>query len=209
MFEETRRSLGLYVARFRLRKAPRDIIAFSSVLRAAKRALLIMPLGDGQFLPTVAVIDVLRRKFGERNLTVVIDGHGAEAQRALPQSMFIHLHEGDLNGLFLPHTNVLWQIAQRTYDVAIDLNLDLVLPSGYICRASTASVRVGFMRKQADVFYNFQIRPDPTLSKKLIYDRLAKCFKTVSSNIPEQTQSSPGHIHGQKYPGCVDTFREP
>ena len=176
MFENARRTLGLQVARFRLRNAPRDVVAFSIALSCAKRALLIMPFGDGEFLPMVMVIDMMRRKFGERNLTVVTDGRAMEVHRALPHSSFIRLLSTDLNALFLPHKNALHQVIQNSYDVAIDLNLDLVLPSGYICRASAATVRIGFVRKQADMFYNFQIRPDPTLSRKLIYDRLAKCL---------------------------------
>jgi ADP-heptose:LPS heptosyltransferase len=177
MFEHTRRTLGFHVARFRLRKEPRDVVAFTIELSCAKRALLIMPLGGAEFLPTVLVIDMLRRKYGERNLTVVTDRQGIEVHRALPHSTFIHLLNTDLNALYLPHRNVLHQITQNSYDVAIDLNLDLILPSGYICRASAATVRIGFVRKHADVFYNFQIRPDSTLSRKLVYDRLAKCLQ--------------------------------
>jgi len=177
MFENARRTLGLQIARFRLRNAPHEVVAFTAALGCAERALLIMPLGNGEFLPTVMVIDMLRRKYGERNLTVVTDGRGSEVNRALPHSTFIRLLNTDLNALFLPHTNVLHQIRQSSYDVAIDLNLDLVLPSAYICRASSAIVRIGFVRKHADVFYNFQIRPDPTLSRRVIYDRLAKCLQ--------------------------------
>jgi len=177
MFEHTRQLLGYHVARFRLRKEPRDVVAFINAFSSAKRALLIMPLGGAEFLPTVIVIDMLRQKYGERNLTIVTDGRGTEAHRALPHSTFIHLLKTDLNSLFLPHRNVLLQITQNSYDVAVDLNLDLMLPSGYICRASGAQVRIGFVRKHADEFYNFQIRPDPTLSRRLIYDRLAKCLQ--------------------------------
>jgi hypothetical protein len=38
-------------------------------------------------------------------------------------------------------------------------------------------VRVGFVSKRADVFYNFQIQRDPALNRQLIYDRLAKCLQ--------------------------------
>jgi ADP-heptose:LPS heptosyltransferase len=78
---------------------------------------------------------------------------------------------------YLPRADFINSIKQKRYDLAIDLNLDLVLPSGYICKASGATVRVGFNQEHADVFYNFQIKPDPTLGRKLIYDRLVQCLQ--------------------------------
>jgi ADP-heptose:LPS heptosyltransferase len=177
MFDVTRQALGLQVARFTFRKVPKRVIVFTSALSTAKRALLIMPFDDQEGIPTGLVLSMLRRMYGDNNLTVVMNSHLLKVERSLPQSKFIFLTPADLNALFLPRRHILQQIQQNSYDVAVDLNLDLVLASAYICKASAAHVRVGFVSKQADIFYNLQIKPDPTLSKKLIYDRLATCLQ--------------------------------
>jgi hypothetical protein len=67
-------------------------------------------------------------------------------------------------------------VKDRQYDVAVDLNLDFLLPSGYICKASTARIRVGFARPGADLFYNFQVKFEAS-STAAMYDRLASCLK--------------------------------
>jgi ADP-heptose:LPS heptosyltransferase len=109
-------------------------------------------------------------------ITVVSGLHEVDVMRILPRSHFLHFHEHEINAFFLPRRELLRRATSRRPDVAIDLNLDFVLPSAYICRVSGARIRVGFARKHADIFYNFQIRPDPTLARKLIYDRLAGCL---------------------------------
>jgi ADP-heptose:LPS heptosyltransferase len=153
------------------------MIPFGTAVSAARSALLIMPFNPGQFLPTVTVISTLRERFGDQNITVITGGRGMEVAHMLPRGKFIHVLKTDLNLLFLPSRYILKQITERPYDLAIDLNLDLVVPSGYICRASGARVRVGFVSRYADAFYNFQVKPDTTLGQKLIYDRLANSLK--------------------------------
>jgi len=78
---------------------------------------------------------------------------------------------------YLPPKKVIAQVAQRQYQLAVDLNLDNILPSGYICKASGARVRVGFASRYADVFYNFQVRLDPSSPRGHAYDRLMECLR--------------------------------
>jgi ADP-heptose:LPS heptosyltransferase len=177
MFEATRRTLGLFRARLTFRRSPADVVQFTSVISTAKRALLIMPFVEEESIPTGLVISMLKRMYGDANLTVVLNSHLGNLGRSLPGCRFILINPGDLDALFLPRKYILRQVQDRSYDVAIDLNLDLVVASAYSCRASAARVRIGFAGSQADIFYNLQIKPDPTLSKKLIYDRLATCLQ--------------------------------
>ncbi|MEK9138062.1 MAG: hypothetical protein AAB393_13125, partial [Bacteroidota bacterium] len=140
-------------------------------------ALVVMPLAEQDLLPTRRVIEMLRSRFREEDITVVTGDHGLEIVRLLPRSQFIHLLKPQVSYFFIPRPDFIGSLSRKRYDLAIDLNLDFVLPSGYICRASGATIRVGFSHKQADVFYNFQVKPDPTLGRKLIYDRLVQCLE--------------------------------
>jgi ADP-heptose:LPS heptosyltransferase len=174
ILEFPRRYVGLQIARFRLRKSREKVISFTESITAARHALLVMPFERAQLLPTVMVLDMLKKKFREENITVVTAAQSAEAVRFLPRARFVRVLPKDLSLFFLPRKSLLQLLAKREYDVSIDLNLDLVLPSGYICKESKARVRIGFAGRGADTFFNFQVQPDPTKEKRMIYDRLAK-----------------------------------
>ncbi|MGA9116768.1 MAG: hypothetical protein WB626_08340 [Bacteroidota bacterium] len=173
-FPGLRMAAGVRLARFRWRKTPDTLVSFTGALSRARTALLIMPLKRREFLPALGVIELLRERIPERGVTILSDDHGREAMRALPFGHFIHLLEEDLTPLYLPRQPMLNRVLQQKFDIAIDLNLDLILPSAYICRASDARVRVGFAREGSDPFYNLQIQPDRTLPRKHLYDRMAK-----------------------------------
>ncbi len=172
-----RQSFGVLLARWHFRRSQDDVVSFTNAISSAHRVLLIMPLGSEDLLPTLQVLEMVKSQFKGEDITVVMGDRGVEAVRLLPHSRFIHLLKTQVSPFFLPRVDFVSSLTERRYDLAIDLNLDLVLPSGYICRVSGAKVRVGFSQDHADVFYNFQVKPDPTLGRKLIYDRLAQCLR--------------------------------
>jgi ADP-heptose:LPS heptosyltransferase len=177
MMETPRRVCGMLIARFHFRKAHDRVTRFTRALSEARVALLIMPLRSAQFLPTVMIVEILRKRLRDENITVVTAGRSADVQRLLPRAQIIQMQETDLSPFFLPRRSLMQKITRRTYDIVIDLNLDLVLPSAYICRESGAPIRVGLQRRHADPFYNFHIHLDPALSQDLLYDRLARCLE--------------------------------
>lgn len=177
MFEGLRRTIGIHVARFTFRDAKESVTTFTDAVSGAHQVLLIMPFDHFELLPTIRVIETMKKRIREEHITVITDELGVEAVRLLPRSQFIRVVAADLNAFFMPHPSIIRRVREKAYDLAVDLNLDLVLPSAYICRASNARVRIGFARKQAEAFYNFQIQPDLTLGKQLIYDRLAQCLQ--------------------------------
>jgi ADP-heptose:LPS heptosyltransferase len=177
MLRGLRRYLGILLARRRFRTSPEKVISFCGALSSAKHVLLLMPFGRREFLPTIMMIDLLKRQFQEDNITVVSSDHGLEAMRMLPRSTFIHVLSSEINPLFLPRSGVLQRIMKKKYDIAIDLNLDLELPPAYICKASGARVRVGFNKKYSDMFYNLQIQRDLSSDRSHVYDRLVRCLQ--------------------------------
>ena len=81
----------------------------------------------------------------------------------------------DIGRLSLPRKNLLQRLVNRQYDVAINLNLDFILHTAYICKASRANVRVGCSHEAADVFYNVQIHLATAASAQMMYKRFADC----------------------------------
>ena len=177
MFESTRHSIGTKLAKWHFRKSRDEQRSFTTAISSARQVLLVMPLLSEDLQPASSVIQMLKSQFKEKRITIVTGDHGLEISRLLPHGHFLHLIKTQVGYFYHPRADFLKTINEKKYDLAIDLNLDFQLPSGYICRASGAHVRVGFSHPQADVFYNFQVRPDPTLGRKLIYDRLVQCLQ--------------------------------
>jgi hypothetical protein len=172
-----RRSIGFQAARFHFRKEPDEVMSFTGSFTAADRVLLIMPLDGSPLFSVAPVIAVLTNRLAEDNLTIVTLEHSTEALTALPRSHIVRILPNEITTWFLPRRGFVERVHRRTYDAAIDLNLDFNLPSGYICKESKARVRVGFAGKRADAFYNLQIQVNPAQSRTVLYERMAQCLQ--------------------------------
>ena len=177
IFKGLRRAFGMQITRYRFRKSQDKIISFTRAFSDARDVLVVMPFDRSQLLNTVFVIDLLRRTFREENLTFVVSEKNQELRRMMPESQIIPVMNSGHTVLFLPHPDLLARVTKKSYDAAIDLNLDFLLPSAYICKASNARVRIGFARKGADLFFNFQVHTAPSLEGKEAFDRLAGCLQ--------------------------------
>ena len=176
MLESFRMKTGIWLAGRRFKKIKEPVVSFTEAVSGAKQALVVMPLDRSELLSAMNVIEMLKRMFNEQNITVVGDERGVETIRLMPKSHFVQIKETDVTAVYHPRQTFLSLFSDRKFDLAIDLNLDLVLPSAYICRESNAKVRVGFRGLYSDIFYNFQIQHDPSLSRRDLYDRFAQCL---------------------------------
>ncbi len=166
MLEPLRRVIGITLARWHFRRRPDEPVSFTRAVTDARHALLILPLGGLELPPLAPVLEVLRQKFQDKHITVVTAMHSVELMRTLPQGRFIRIDPLDISPFFLPRAVMLQRMPRPSYDLAIDLNLDFKLPSGYICRESNARVRVGFTGEQSDLFYNFLIQTSAVPGKQ-------------------------------------------
>jgi ADP-heptose:LPS heptosyltransferase len=177
MLEQPRVALGMLGARFHFRTWKDEIIPFAGAISEAHRVLLVLPLDGSPLFPVAPVITMLRARKREEDITVVVSPHSTEALDVLQRCPVVRLLPSEVSALFLPRKDALLRVVQYKCDVAIDLNLDFQLPSGYICRESKARFRIGFASKRADLFYNLQIQTAETESRTVRYERLAKCLE--------------------------------
>jgi hypothetical protein len=175
MFESARRSLGYQLARFTFRSKRDESMTFTGSLAASKRILLVLPLLPTQH-STGPIIELLRARYGENNITVVADARDSGITALMPRTEILRISAEQVTRLFHPPAALLERMSGKKFDAAIDLNLDFLLPSGYICKASGARVRVGFARPDADLFYNMQVQTGGTHGSG-VYERLATCLK--------------------------------
>jgi hypothetical protein len=181
MLESLRRSLGFTLSRFLFRNNRDEVISFAGIT-AGNHALLILPLTPSALSPA-PVIDLLRKHFPDNRITIVTDEHDSAVGALLPQSEIVRLGAANASRFFLPAPDITRAVKARRYDVAIDLNLDFLLPSAYICKASNARVRFGFARTGADVFFNFVMQPDETRGATQLYERLAGVVQMFTGSV--------------------------
>lgn len=163
---------GHLLARFRFRKTKDSMISFSEKMTTAQSVMMVLPLAGNDPGLYQSVTGFLARRFQGQDITIIATDHAVEVMRLLPRSTIIHFRQDELNAVYLPKAELLERFTRRSPDVVIDLNLDFLLPSAYICKATGATIRIGFSRQFADGYYNFLIRPDRTLARKMNYDRL-------------------------------------
>jgi ADP-heptose:LPS heptosyltransferase len=177
MLNAIRRGIGLSLSRWRFRKAEGSQTSFTRFFSEAHTVLIVLPLWVEDAASPHQLLHTLTEHIKEENLTIVTGTQETYLAHLVPRSKIVRIHENELTTFHLPRPAVMSAITERKYDIAIDLNLDFLLPSAYICRDSNARIRVGFARKDADAFFNMQIERNPGLDKKSQYDRLAEYLK--------------------------------
>ena len=161
--------------------APAGGTPVERVLPRCRVVLVVMPLRFAQEDGQTHVLTFLREHFYEPDITVIAPSGGTPVVRVLPRCRVLHLGRRDVNAFFLPRRAFLAGLAERSYDLAIDLNLDFMIPSAYICKETNARVRTGFSALHADTFFNFQIRLEPGSQRPHAYDRLVRCLQMFFS----------------------------
>ncbi len=176
MFNTVRKKLGFLYTKIYFKHERDAITDFTRAISNARVALVLLPNDQREFQFARSIVPSLQKKFKGNRLTVVVPEQVKDPMRDVYLCEIIRVHEHDLNPLFLPKENLRRRIREKNYDVAVDLNIQLHLPSAFLCKESRSKVRIGIIKQHADTFYNFQLRTDTTGSAKIIYDHLFNCL---------------------------------
>jgi len=164
---------GMRFARFQFRSEIDPPRSMTSFLRNAKYILITLPVGYEEANAASDALQKIRDQMGNAHLTLIHTGTRATSLAGSTRCDVVRLDPEDINRFSLPRRSLLKRIGTHPYDVAIDLNLDFVLHTAYICRATSADVRVGFVRDASETFFNVQIRAAKRATPKATYDKLA------------------------------------
>ncbi len=178
MLDSVRRWLGTQTARYRFRAVRDPVLSFRGAFTAARSAIVVLPFDREQTPRLLELSEALKARFAQDHITIIAAEHHYDIGRLLPRSTVVRVPSRDLTSLYLPRKDVLAAVTARQYDIAIDLNLDFVTPSGYICRVSGARIRVGYARAGAEHFFNFIIKRKPGSGREGAYHRLAEFLRT-------------------------------
>jgi ADP-heptose:LPS heptosyltransferase len=172
MLEEFYRYCGFRFAKFQFRSAREIPVTMTAFLRNAKQILITLPVGYDEANVASAAMRKLQTHFDRARLTVVHTSTRHTSLTGMLRCEVVRIDPADINRFFLPSRALLQRIGTASYDVAIDLNLDFVLHTAYICRAVCSGVRVGFLRSESEPFFNVQIETDTQSAPQTKYEKL-------------------------------------
>ncbi|MBA4312533.1 MAG: hypothetical protein C0417_07875 [Chlorobiaceae bacterium] len=176
MFEHALAYVGLQFAKFQFRNDFDQPQPLTDFLRGAGNVLITLPVGYEDAIIAGNALRSFRERMKNIHITVVHNSTRETALANFPRCEIIRLDPPDINRFSLPTKTILQRIFKREYDVAIDLNIDFVLHTAYICKASRAKIRVGFARPVADTFYNIILNLNKERTPQALYEKFAECL---------------------------------
>lgn len=177
MFEPTRLKIGTTYARFHFGRNRDPLVRFTAAISEARRPIIFLPETIREASSIEGVLKFLAQRFHTSKVTLVAR---KEVVASLPEHRgftITTIAPEELNLLFLPRADLLRKVKKSTFDVAMDLNVSFALPSCYLCRASAAPLRIGFVKPYADSFYNFQVQTGQSGNLTIVYSQLLKCIE--------------------------------
>ena len=151
---------GLQFAKLQFRADIDAVQPMTDFFSKAGTILLVLPVGYEESVIAGKALGKLHDRMKNMHVVIVHTGTRATPLSVLPRSEVVRIDQNDINKFSLPRQSLLHRILPRHYDVAIDLNLDFVLHTAYICKVTRAAVRVGFEHDGDDAFFNVQMNVD-------------------------------------------------
>jgi hypothetical protein len=149
---------------------------FTDALTRSRRALVIFPDSPLDSDSASTLLRYLLRKFTPEGIMMLIRDDHLGVFTSTPTWKTVTYSRDDINRWFVPRRELLQKMETNTYDVALDLNLNLSLPSAFLCKASNAPLRVSFAKQDGDQFYNFQVQTKKSAGFSHSYRSLLKCL---------------------------------
>jgi len=164
-----------------------EIIDVCEHLSRIATALVMMPERREHFSPALDLLGRLREHFPQTTFYLLINEammkeqapHLAEDDRLL----LIFCNEEHLGFGGLPKEELQEAIRSRHFDLLLDLNDDFNFTAAYLCRSSSAKLRICLQHPNRDPFYNFQVRAHADESLDHKYQTLIK-YITVFLPLP-------------------------
>ncbi len=158
MVENLRLKIGLALAQFHFRKLDHPQTEFTKLYSNARTALVIVPENSEHRALAIPLLTSLQSKFRGNKLTIVIYDSFRDLSSSLAHCDVFPMTKNNVSFFYLPKKRAVRKLSAQKFDIAVDLNIPMVLPAAFLCRSANASLKVGFAKENGDRFYNFQLK---------------------------------------------------
>jgi hypothetical protein len=165
-------------ARFLISKKLKNAVlneqSFSAALKRSGVFLILMPEDEKDFRASFFVLDYLEQI--NKTIKILTKDYRISLLPAKFRSKAMEISVSDLNKLDIPNHKLISKLTEMKFDGVIDLNRKDNLVFSYIANLVIAKIRIGFTKKDADVYYNFQIVNNETDAEKS-FNNFLNCLK--------------------------------
>jgi hypothetical protein len=166
------------VSRFFISRKLKNLVLseqdFSEALKRSGSFLILMPEDEKDFRASYVVLEHLEHL--NKSIKILTRDYRISLLPAKFRNKATEFGIADLNKLDLPSNKLIEKLSEMKFDGVIDLNRKDDLFYSYVSNLVSARIRIGFAKKGADKFYNFQISNNDVESDKS-YTNFLNCLK--------------------------------
>ncbi|MBK7631552.1 MAG: hypothetical protein IPJ23_12790 [Ignavibacteriales bacterium] len=147
---------------------------FSEALKRSGSFLILMPEDEMDFRACYIVLEYLEHL--NKSIKILTRDYRISLLPAKFRNKAMEFGISDLNKLDLPSHKLVEKLSEMRFDGVMDLNRKDDLFYSYASNLVNARIRIGFTKKGADKYYNFQIANNDVESK-VSYNNFLNCLK--------------------------------
>lgn len=166
------------IARFLILRRLKNIVLneqdFSETLKRLGSFLILMPEDEKDFRASYVALEYLEHL--NKSVKILTRDYRISLLPAKFRNKAMEFGISDLNKLDLPSHKLIEKLSDMKFDGVMDLNRKDDLFYSYASNLVNARIRIGFAKKGADKYYNFQISNNDVESEAA-YNNFLNCLK--------------------------------
>lgn len=174
MIELIKKNISRFLISRKLKNLVLNEQDFSEALKRSGSFLMLMPEDEKDFRASYIVLDHLEHL--NKSLKILTRDYRISLMPAKYRNKAMEFGIADLNKFDLPSHKLIEKLSEMRFDGVIDLNRKDDLFYSYASNLVNAKIRIGFAKKGADKYYNFQISNNDIDSEKS-YKNFLNCLK--------------------------------
>jgi len=174
MIELIKENIARIIISKKLKNVTLSEQSFSTALKRSGAFLILMPEDEKDFRTSFFILDYLEQL--NKTIKILTKDYRISLLPAKYRNKSIEISLSDLNKLDLPNHKLISKLSELRFDGVIDLNRKDNLFYSYVANLVTAKLRIGFSKKGADQYYNFQIANNNDDHEKS-YNNFLNCLK--------------------------------
>lgn len=148
--------------------------SFTEFFKRSFKFLILMPQDDADFAHSIQVLYFLEDN--KKHATALTYDFRVSLMPLRFRSKVIEHTIADVNLLKLPSAKIISKLNEMNFNVVFDLNRKENLFYSYIASIVEIPIRVGFVKPNADRYYNLQIK-DTETEAEIAYKNFLNCLK--------------------------------
>ncbi|MBU0475231.1 MAG: hypothetical protein KKF62_13845 [Bacteroidetes bacterium] len=156
MISNIKNRIANYLAEKKFAKKQKSVVSFQNYFTKANSVLIILPHFETKL--STEIIEIIRFIAIHKKKLFLI--YKSDLLQYLPNDLeyaSLVISDTDRTKLGLPTKDLANRMQKYTFDLVIDLNVEVNIFSSALANIPKSNFRIGFIKNKSDSFYNYQI----------------------------------------------------